>query len=63
VTSSESCENAIKEVLDHPTSKGKIDILVNNAGAGGAAVLLDTKVEDVIRVYEVNVSIFMLFVF
>ncbi|GAA5931740.1 SDR family oxidoreductase [Sporobolomyces koalae] len=43
VLSLESCERAIRQVIDE---QGRIDVLVNNAGAGGTGALLDADLES-----------------
>ena len=46
------CESVAKTVLE---AKGRLDILVNNAGVGHVGTLLETREEDLERLFAVNV--------
>ncbi len=46
------CQSVAEKVL---TAHGRLDVLVNNAGIGCVGTLLQTKVEDLDRLYSVNV--------
>lgn len=52
VTSDESCERAVSDVI---SKHGRIDILVNNAGAGATGALVDFKIDEMRKVYDTNV--------
>ncbi|MEP6900201.1 MAG: SDR family oxidoreductase [Actinomycetota bacterium] len=52
VAEKENCEQIAKTVLD---KKGTLDILVNNAGIGHVGTILQTSVDDLDRLYAVNV--------
>ena len=51
ITNCSEVESAIKSVID---SEGKIDILINNAGFGISGALEFTEIEDVKRIFDVN---------
>ncbi len=52
VTSKESCEAMVQTVLD---KWGRIDVLVNNAGISQKVTVADMTIEDMRRIFEVNV--------
>jgi 2-keto-3-deoxy-L-fuconate dehydrogenase len=52
VSSEPACDAVRDQVIK---SKGHLDILVNNAGVGCVGTLLQTKGEDLDRLYQVNV--------
>ena len=51
-----SQKNQVVSVIDHIVSKNSPDILVNNAGIAFVGDLLNTKDEDMDRLYQVNVK-------
>lgn len=51
-----SSHSDVKELIDKIADKHPIDILVNNAGIAHVGSLLDTKEEDLDRLYSVNVK-------
>ena len=52
VTSKESCEAMVQAVMD---KWGRIDVLVNNAGISQKVTVADMTIEDMRRIFEVNV--------
>ncbi len=52
VSQEADCQRVAEKVL---ASNGRLDVLVNNAGIGCVGTLLQTKVEDLDRLYSVNV--------
>jgi NAD(P)-dependent dehydrogenase (short-subunit alcohol dehydrogenase family) len=52
VSQEADCQRVAEKVLE---SHGRLDVLVNNAGIGCVGTLLQTKVEDLDRLYSVNV--------
>ncbi|HEX3801036.1 MAG TPA: glucose 1-dehydrogenase [Verrucomicrobiae bacterium] len=52
VSQETDCQRVTEKVL---AAHGQLDILVNNAGIGCVGTLLQTKVEDMDRLYSVNV--------
>jgi NAD(P)-dependent dehydrogenase (short-subunit alcohol dehydrogenase family) len=52
VSQEADCQRVAEKVL---AAHGRLDILVNNAGIGCVGTLLQTKVEDMDRLYSVNV--------
>ncbi len=53
VASKAACDEAAKLV---ESESGQLDILVNNAGIGHVGTLLDTDIEDLERLFAVNVG-------
>lgn len=51
VTSEESVQNMVKEVID---AYGRLDVLVNNAGISQKVTVEDMTLEDIRRIFEVN---------
>lgn len=52
VSKESDCESVAKKVL---RTQGRLDVLVNNAGIGCVGTLLQSTVEDLDRLYAVNV--------
>jgi len=53
VASKEACEDAARFV---EKESGRLDILINNAGIGHVGMLLNTEIEDLERLFSVNVG-------
>ena len=51
VTSPESCQKAVAEVVE---KEGHIDVLINNAGFGVSGSVENTPIEDIKRMFDVN---------
>ncbi|KAI9068708.1 NAD-P-binding protein [Trametes sanguinea] len=52
VTKDESVQSVIETVIER---EGQIDVLVNNAGLGHTGPIIDTDMEEIVRVFETNV--------
>jgi NAD(P)-dependent dehydrogenase (short-subunit alcohol dehydrogenase family) len=52
VTSQESVDAVVRQVMDQ---SGRVDILVNNAGISMRATIYDMTIEDMRRIFEVNI--------